>query len=84
MFTEDFNPSLRLTTETCPRCHAVGLAVLDADICANLTEANRHRETVYVSPSITAWCPACGLVGDWPGMCWESEVGPMREAQGSS
>jgi hypothetical protein len=72
MFSEDFNPSQRLATEKCPRCHSVGLAVPDADTCANLTEANRHIDAVHVSPDITAWCPACGLVGNWPGMCWET------------
>lgn len=84
MFTEDFNPAQRLATEVCPRCYAVGLAVPDAETYANTQEVDHHIETMTICPSITAWCPACGLVGNWPGMCWESEAKPTRKRKGHS
>jgi hypothetical protein len=84
MFIEDFNPTQRLATEVCPRCHTVGLAVPDAQTYANTSEADHHVEIMSVCPNITAWCPTCGLVGNWPGMCWESEPKPKRERKGHS
>lgn len=84
MFTEDFNPAQRLAAETCPRCHTVGLAASDAETYANTPEADRHVETVIVCPSITARCPACGLVGNWPGMGREPEDKPKRKRKGVS
>ena len=71
MFTDDFNPAERLATEVCPRCRTVGLAVPDAETYGNTPEIDRYKEKVIVCPSISAWCPACGLVGSWPGMCSE-------------
>lgn len=81
MFTEDFNPAQRLATEVCPRCHAVGLAVPDAETCANTPEADHHVEAMTICPSIVAWCPVCRLVGNWPGMCWETEAKPKRKRE---
>lgn len=80
MFTDDFNPARRLAAETCPRCHAVGLAVPDAETIAKTPDAEYYKGLVTVCPSITAWCPACDLVGDWPAMCWK----PKRKCKGHS
>lgn len=82
MFIEGFDPVARLAESKCPRCHTVGLVVVDAETYANTTEADRHDETVYICPSITARCPACGLVGNWPGMCRDPEAKPRRKRQG--
>lgn len=78
MFTENFNPAQKLATEVCPRCRAVGLAVPSAETIAT-TEAEYYEGMVCVCPSIDAWCPACGLVGNWPGMCWEPDAKPKRQ-----
>lgn len=79
MFTEDFNPVLRLATEKCPRCHTVGLEVPDAEACARVTEADWYEGGCDIRPSITAWCPSCGVMGDWPAMCWQPEEKPKRK-----
>jgi hypothetical protein len=84
MFSDDFNPKAVLTTETCPRCHTVGLAVPDAETCARTTAADWFEGGYDIRPSITAWCPACGVMGDWPGMCWEPEEKPQRKRKGLS
>jgi hypothetical protein len=84
LFTEDFNPAQRLATEVCPRCRTVGLAVHSAETIANTPEAEYDEGLVCVCPSITAWCPACGLVGDWLAMCGEPEVKPKRRRKGHS
>jgi hypothetical protein len=54
MFTEDFNSSKTLATETCPRCHTVGLAVPDAETCAKTTDADWFEGGCDMRPSITA------------------------------
>jgi hypothetical protein len=78
VFTADFNPSQRLTAERCPRCHTVGLAVPSVETCANTPDAEYYDGMASMCPSITTWCPACGLVGEWPAMCWGPEVKPKR------
>lgn len=84
MFTEDFNPAQQLATATCPRCHTVGLAAPDAETYANTPEADHFVERMTICPSITAWCPACGLVGSWPGMCREPEEKSKPKPKGVS
>lgn len=84
MFADDFNPAQRLATEVCPRCHAVGLAVPDAETRARATDADWFEGWCDMRPSITAWCPACGVMGDWPGMCWVPEEKPKRKRKGLS
>jgi len=79
MFAEDFNPTATLVTETCPRCHTVGLVVPDDETCRNTPEAEWFTGPFIVCPSIAAMCPACGLLGHWPGMCYEVDVKPKRK-----
>lgn len=76
MFTDDFNSAGTLASETCPRCRSVGLAVPSDETYASASQEDRFIEKVVVCPSITAWCPACGLVGNWPAMRWEPEENP--------
>jgi len=66
----------QLAIEVCPRCHSVGLAVPDTDRGINTPEANHYIETMTIQPSIVAWCPACHLRGNWPGMCWVAKAKP--------
>jgi hypothetical protein len=82
MFTEDFNPAKTLASETCPRCQAEGLAVPSDETLANTPAADYYEGAVTVCPSISAWCPACGLVGAWPAMCWKPEAKPKRKRKG--
>lgn len=84
LFADDFNPAQRLATEVCPRCNAIGLAMPSAETIANTPEAEYYEGLVTVCPSNTAWCPACGLVGDWPAMCWKPEEKPKRKRKGLS
>lgn len=79
MFADDFDTAKALATENCPRCSSLGLKVPDAETYARASEAGRFIEKMIVCPSIAAWCPSCGLVGNWPGMCWKPEVRPQRK-----
>ncbi len=79
MFADDFDPAKALATENCPRCNSLGLKVPDDETYAKAPEADRFIEKMIVCPSIAAWCPSCGLVGNWPGMCWKPEVRPQQK-----
>lgn len=73
MFADDFNPVAALAGEGCPRCKAHGLVAATQEDCDNVKPEDIAQEWAIVCPSITAKCPACGLVGNWPGMCREPE-----------
>lgn len=61
-----FEPALEVTAK-CPRCHAVGLVVIDYEIYAFTPIGNRHQAAFLIDPSVPARCPACELVMEWPG-----------------
>lgn len=69
MFTDDFNPATALAAASCPRCHAVGLVEIDCEAHDNTPTEHQYREGPTICPSVYARCAACGLVGEWPGMC---------------
>ena len=51
-----------------PRCHATGLVEIDGEAHDKAPETDKHQAKFHVNPSLYAQCPACGLVGEWPGM----------------
>lgn len=69
MFVNDFNPATALAAAHCPRCRALGLVAIDSDAYDAAPLEHRHQATAYISPSLTAQCPACRLVMEWPGCC---------------
>jgi hypothetical protein len=75
----DFNLPRALAEAKCSRCAAVGL-VADEDGSAwdAAHDADRYRDNTFWSPSWGARCPACGLVGAWPGMSYPPDLdGPV-------
>ncbi|ART52336.1 hypothetical protein CBP34_12645 [Acidovorax carolinensis] len=68
VFAENFNPLAALAAARCPRCHAVGLVEIDGEAHDKAPEADKHQAKFHVNPGLYAQCPACGLVGEWPGM----------------
>lgn len=68
MIAENFDTTAALAGAVCPRCRAVGLEPIDFDTLEQAREQNRHKARAYIDPSVPARCPACGLVGEWPGM----------------
>lgn len=83
MFTDDFDPVKRLAAEICPRCKHLGLVCPTQEDCDNCKPEDEFRAAWHVCPSIGAKCPACGLMGDWPAMCWEPDEKPTRKRRGS-
>lgn len=71
MFVEDFNPVATLAAAKCPRCHAVGLTVIDPKTYSEAPARHRHQARYIVNPSVPARCPACELVAEWPSCCDE-------------
>jgi len=69
MFVEGFDPAAALDAATCPRCRSVGLVETDADTVDATLPADRHKAQYSIHPSVSARCPACGLVMEWPGCC---------------
>lgn len=76
MFTDDFDPVTTLGAEDCPRCLAHGLVCATHNDCENVKPEDIAPELWIVCPSLTAKCPACGLVGEWPAMCMEPPFPP--------
>lgn len=68
MFAEDFDPATRLAACHCSRCGALGLIPTDRDTVATARPEDQHQPKFIICPSVHARCPACGLVGEWPGM----------------
>lgn len=69
MFTDSFNPKAALAAAYCPRCRTVGLVGISSDAYDAAPPEQRHQATTYISPSLTARCPACQVVMEWPGCC---------------
>jgi hypothetical protein len=44
------------------------LVEIDGEAHDKAPEADKHQAKFHVSPGLYARCPACGLVGEWPGM----------------
>lgn len=71
MFVDDFDLVAGLAEEDCPRCKGRGLVPATYEDCDNVKPEDRAQELWAVCPSLSAKCPACGLVGEWPAMCME-------------
>lgn len=69
MFVDDFDPVAALAGQDCPRCRARGLIPTTHADRDNAKPEDRAQEWCVVCPSLSVKCPACGLVGEWPGMC---------------
>lgn len=76
VFVDDFDPVATLAVEDCPRCKAHGLVPATQGDCENVKPDDVAQEWYIVCPSITAKCPACGLVGSWPAMGMEPPALP--------
>lgn len=68
MFVDGFDPVARLAACRCSRCGSLGLTPTDGDTVAAARPEDQHQPEFTICPSIYARCPACGLVGEWPGM----------------
>ena len=68
VFADNFNPLAALAVAKCPRCHATGLVEIDGEAHDKAPETDKHQAKFHVNASLYAQCPACGLVGEWPGM----------------
>ena len=67
MFVEGFSASTVLSAVTCPRCRALGLSEIDCDDYSAAPASDKYQATHHIDPSVTARCPACGLVMELPG-----------------
>lgn len=81
MFAEDFDSVASLAGEDCPRCKARGLVPATDEGCHDVKPEDRAQEWCVVCPSLTAKCPACGLVGAWPAMCMEPEAPKLKRVR---
>jgi hypothetical protein len=73
MLVEDFDPAKALAAARCPRCRAVGLTPVDSQTYERTPAEDVHQGAPVVTPSVTARCPACRLVMEWPGCCWSGD-----------
>lgn len=68
MFVDGFDPVARLAACRCSRCGALGLIETDEATVSAARPDHKHQPKFIICPSVYARCPACGLVGEWPGM----------------
>lgn len=67
MFVEGFDSVAELEAWMCPRRHVLGLLEINPETYDVASSNDKHQVQWLTEPNITARCPACGLVMEWPG-----------------